>query len=117
MALQKQSQDRRINSGKTERIENWIEQEFEVLISTQEAQRTLEQLIEDRAVLNTQLSEIKSNSEYVDTPEGKLHIQQFTEDIDLRSAQISDLQQKIIDSDQGIHFIFLFFHISYIIEF
>lgn len=100
MALQKQSQDRRINSGKTERVENWIEQEFEVMISTQEAQRTLEQLIEDRAVLNTQLSEIKSNSEYANTLEGKLHIQQFTEDIDLRSAQISDLQQKIIDSDQ-----------------
>lgn len=52
---------------------------------------------------------MKSNSEYVDTPEGKLHNQQFTEHIDLRSAQISDLQHKIIDSDQGI---ILFFSIS-----
>lgn len=51
MALQKQSQDRRIKSGKAERIENWIEHEFEVMISTQETQRTLDQLIEDRTVI------------------------------------------------------------------
>lgn len=28
-------------------------------------------------------------------------IRQLTEDIDLRNAQIADLQQKILDSDQG----------------
>lgn len=70
-------------------------------MSTIDAERTLEQLLEDRALLNKQLSNLRNNADIADTPEGAENIRQLTDDIELRSAQIADLQQKIIDSDQG----------------
>ncbi|GLV42213.1 Kinesin-like protein at 3A [Carabus blaptoides fortunei] len=101
LALQKQAQDRRgQHYGKTERIEQWVAQELEVMVSTIDAERTLDQLLEDRALLTKQLSNLRNNADIADTAEGAENIRQLTEDIELRSAQIADLQQKIIDSDQ-----------------
>lgn len=66
-------------------------------INILDAQATLQSLMEDRATLGEQLAQLKSDPELADTPQ----IQQLEEDIELRSAQIGDLQQKILDFDEG----------------
>lgn len=107
--LQKLTQERRgQNFGKTERIQQWVAQEVEIMVSTIEAERSLEQLMEDRAVLNAALQNYKNNLDTNKEPaEVEEHIKQLTNEIEIRSAQIADLQQKISDSDQGKFYILI----------
>uniref|UniRef100_A0A1B6E537 Kinesin motor domain-containing protein n=1 Tax=Clastoptera arizonana TaxID=38151 RepID=A0A1B6E537_9HEMI len=105
MALQKSAQSRRNLNGNPEKISQWINQELEVLLSTLVAEKTLDQLIEDRATLNKDLIALKAKyAEPNLNPEDKTilqsEIKQLNQNIDLRSTQILDLKQKISDSDQ-----------------
>lgn len=101
LALQKQAQERRaLNSGKSERVEQWVDQEFEVMIRTLEAERTREQLFEDRAFLMEKLNKIQADEEYMNTEKGRNDVKELNEHIELRHAQINELHQKIMDSDQ-----------------
>lgn len=84
------------NSGKAETIQNWIEQELELMGSLVAAKRTLEGLMEDRGILTSDLEEIKKNN-----PDNSQAITQLQDEIQLRNAQIADMQQKILDSEQG----------------
>jgi hypothetical protein len=60
LAVQKSVQERRFQQqGTTAKVQLWIDQELEVLVSTIDAEKTLEQLLEDRAVLHKQLDQIK----------------------------------------------------------
>lgn len=88
-----QRQEKKAANSKDE-IETWIAQEFEVLIATVEANNSLERLMQDRTSLVRQLEQLKRNG---DLNEEKL----ITEFIELRNDQIKDLQQKILESDQG----------------
>lgn len=88
-----QRQEKKAN-GKEE-IKTWMAQELEILMATVEAHDSLERLMQDRASLMRQLDQLKKN----DSSEEELAtIKEF---IELRNAQISDLQQKILESDQG----------------
>ncbi|PNF43510.1 hypothetical protein B7P43_G09319 [Cryptotermes secundus] len=106
LAVQKSAQERRLQQhGTAAKVQLWIDQELEVLVSTIDAERTLEQLMEDRAVLHGQLDQLKTQLQQSEVSGEDLFgieedIRQLNEDIDLRNAQIADLQQKIIDSDQ-----------------
>lgn len=106
LAVQKSVQERRLQQhGTTAKIQLWIDQELEVLVSTVDAERTLEQLLEDRAMLHGQLDQLKVQLQVNDVgAEDKIameeDLKQLQRDIDLRNAQIADLQQKILDSDQ-----------------
>lgn len=71
-------------------------QELEVLMATVEADYSLEKLMQDRGSLIRQLKQFKENS---DPDEEELMT--ITEFIELRNAQIADLQQKILESNQG----------------
>ncbi|KAJ8965902.1 hypothetical protein NQ314_003843 [Rhamnusium bicolor] len=73
-----------------------LKQEFDVFINLVEAEATLTGLLEDRATLQHQLDELKANPETANTSECK----SIEEDIELRSVQIQDLQQKLLDSDE-----------------
>ncbi|XP_024883411.1 chromosome-associated kinesin KIF4 [Temnothorax curvispinosus] len=88
-----QRQERKANSK--EEIKTWMAQELEVLMATVEADYSLEKLMQDRASLVHQLEQLKKNS---DPDEEELMT--LTEFIELRNAQIADLQQKILESDQ-----------------
>lgn len=86
-------------------MQEFVAHELEVLVSTVDAERTLQQLLEDRATLNSQLNELnniikdeKTSPEYREDAEKE--IAQVKQELDLRNAQIADLQQKILDSDQ-----------------
>lgn len=60
LAVQKSAQERRLQQhGTAAKVQLWIDQELEVLVSTIDAERTLEQLMEDRAVLHGQLDQLK----------------------------------------------------------
>jgi len=67
-------------------------------MATIEADCSLERLMQDRASLVHQLEQLKKNG---DSNEEELAT--VTEFIELRNAQIADLQQKILESDQGIY--------------
>ncbi|RZC35221.1 chromosome-associated kinesin KIF4A, partial [Asbolus verrucosus] len=95
LALRKATQDSK-NSGKSEKIGHWIKQEFEVQMHLVEAEATLTGLLEDRATLQEQLDKLKENPEAA----SQAQIQAIEEDIELRSVQIQDLNQKILDSDE-----------------
>lgn len=71
---------------------------MEIHVNTLEAQLTLNGLLEDRAILHKQLDELKSMP---DIDEDNLELKQLEDDIALRSTQIQDLQQKILDSNEG----------------
>lgn len=53
--------------------------------------------MEDRANLNDQLAQLKA----VEEPTNEDLIRQIESDIETRSAQITDLNQKILDFDEG----------------
>jgi hypothetical protein len=63
-----------------------------------EAEATLAGLLEDRATLQEEVDKLKKNSQNSDR---QSEIESIEEDIELRSVQIQDLQQKILDSDEG----------------
>lgn len=109
MDRQKNAQKQRLNSnsGKTEAIHQWVEQELELMGSLVAAQHTLEGLMEDRGTLNVQLEALKKEN-----PKDP-NIASIHEDIQLRNAQIADLQQKILAGDQGLYLLFNSFSCKY----
>ena len=89
-----QRQEKKANSK--EEIKTWIAQEMEVLMAIVEADYSLEKLMQDRASLVYQLEQLKKNND----PDEK-ELATVTEFIELRNIQIADLQQKLLESDQG----------------
>lgn len=89
-----QRQERKANNK--DEIKTWIAQELEVLTATIEAGYSLERLMQDRASLVHQLEQLRKNDD-----SNKEELATVTEFIELRNAQIADLQQKILESDQG----------------
>nr|CAD7424770.1 unnamed protein product [Timema monikensis] len=105
LALQKSVQDRRHKGDNMSKVQTWVSHELEVLVSTVAAERSLEELVEDRAIINSQLNQLKQQVQSGNLSKDELagikeEMKQLGEDLDLRSAQIADLQQKIDDSDQ-----------------
>lgn len=75
-----------------------IQHELEVYLSIVEAQATLTFLLEDRASQQEHMDQLKSSG---DAENINSQIIQIQEEIDMISAQITDLQQKIMDFDEG----------------
>ncbi|NXY76586.1 KIF4 protein, partial [Glareola pratincola] len=117
----KESQNRGME-GVAARVKSWLANEVEVLVSTEEAQRHLTDLLEDRKILAQELLQLKEKKEAGENPPLKLRrrtysladlqasemdlsiskqIESLETEIELRSAQIADLQQKILDADCG----------------
>ncbi|XP_076246132.1 kinesin-like protein 3A [Calliopsis andreniformis] len=82
-------------NNNSSKIENWLNQELQVLVSTVDAEHSLEKLMQERALLTSMLDNMKNSN---DANEEK--IAEMTEFLDLRNTQITDLQQKIVESDQ-----------------
>ncbi|XP_033098919.1 chromosome-associated kinesin KIF4-like [Anneissia japonica] len=102
--------DERNQLGVGKRIRSFLEHELEVQVSINEAKRHLASLITDRKSITKQLADLKSkgvpphkkskgsdggNVENMHPNEKALQ-----DDLQVRNAQISDLQQKIVDADQ-----------------
>uniref|UniRef100_A0A8C7KTZ8 Kinesin family member 4 n=1 Tax=Oncorhynchus kisutch TaxID=8019 RepID=A0A8C7KTZ8_ONCKI len=99
----------------------WLLNEVEVLVSTGEARRHLQDLLEDRKILAEEISQLKQQMEAGERPATKVRrrtliiselesqgeleaslskqVDNLGTEINLRSAQIADLQQKVLDAD------------------
>ncbi|XP_021262215.1 chromosome-associated kinesin KIF4A isoform X2 [Numida meleagris] len=117
----KESQNRGME-GVAARVKSWLANEVEVLVSTEEARRHLADLLEDRKILAQELLQLKEKKDSGENPPSKLRrrtysitdlqasemdlslskqIESLETEMELRSAQIADLQQKLLDADNG----------------
>ncbi|XP_014810819.1 PREDICTED: chromosome-associated kinesin KIF4A [Calidris pugnax] len=117
----KETQNRGME-GVAARVKSWLANEVEVLVSTEEARRHLADLLEDRKILAQDLLQLKEKKEAGENPPLKLRrrtysitdlqasemdlslskqIESLETEMELRSAQIADLQQKLLEADNG----------------
>lgn len=96
---QKQTQMKRSAKGnvKAGAVQQYIEQELEVHLSIVEAEKSLEELMEYRAWITEQIELLRKGP---DSEENQEKITELEDNLALRKAQISDLQQKILTADQ-----------------
>ncbi|VTJ85800.1 Hypothetical predicted protein [Marmota monax] len=108
--------------GVAARVKNWLGNEIEVMVSTEEAKRHLSDLLEDRKILAQDVAQLKEKKESGENPPLKLRrrtfslaetrgqvsesedsitkqIESLETEMELRSAQIADLQQKLLDAE------------------
>ncbi|XP_068187205.1 kinesin family member 4 [Antennarius striatus] len=107
--------------GAAARIKAWLLNEVEVMVSTEEAQRHLSDLLEDRKVLAQEVNNLKQQMEAGDRPAAKIRrrtliiseletrgaletplckqVENLETEMGLRNAQIADLQQKVLVAD------------------
>ncbi|KAG7321201.1 hypothetical protein KOW79_015616 [Hemibagrus wyckioides] len=107
--------------GVASRVKAWLLNEVEVLVSTEEARRHLQDLLEDRKMLAEEIARLRQQMESGEKPMAKVRRRTLTiselegkgeleasiskqvdnleTEMDLRSAQIADLQQKVLDAD------------------
>uniref|UniRef100_UPI00398F0F6D kinesin family member 4 n=1 Tax=Pristiophorus japonicus TaxID=55135 RepID=UPI00398F0F6D len=119
-AAEKRKESNRGMEGTAARVKSWLVNELEVLVSIGEARRHLNSLLDDRKVLAQELTFLVGKKE-VHRPPSKLRrrtltltelmkpteqdpslnkqIESVETEIELRSAQIADLQQKLMDAD------------------
>ncbi|KAI4882516.1 hypothetical protein NFI96_018904 [Prochilodus magdalenae] len=107
--------------GVAGRVKAWLLNEVEVLVSTEEARRHLQDLLEDRKILAEEISQLRQQMESGERPAAKVRrrtltiselegkgdleasiskqVENLETEMGLRSAQIADLQQKVLDAD------------------
>uniref|UniRef100_A0A8C4I9S6 Kinesin-like protein n=1 Tax=Dicentrarchus labrax TaxID=13489 RepID=A0A8C4I9S6_DICLA len=83
--------------GAAARVKTWFLNEVEVMVSTEEARRHLNDLLEDRKVLAQEINHLKQQIEAGDRPAAKIRIC-ICFNLN-RNAQIADLQQKVLVAD------------------
>ncbi|XP_057364516.1 chromosome-associated kinesin KIF4-like [Daphnia carinata] len=91
-------------SENDQRIKTWLLGELNLLVKTKEAELALESLKESRRTLATRQSKLETKLASLDQNDAFLHalkseIANVAADIDLRSEQINELNQKIAAAD------------------
>uniref|UniRef100_A0A674MCW8 Kinesin family member 4 n=1 Tax=Takifugu rubripes TaxID=31033 RepID=A0A674MCW8_TAKRU len=94
--------------GAAARIKTWVLNEVEVMVSTEEARRHLNDLLEDRKVLAQEINHLKQQMEAGHRPASKIRVRmkipfstsgEETNVSTAQNAQIADLQQKVLAAD------------------
>lgn len=80
------------------KLDALVDREVEVILSLIDAEHSLEQLMEDRAVINAHCNEIKQQHPEPSEEQSKL-LSSLEEELEMRNAQIADLQQKMCSND------------------
>uniref|UniRef100_A0A1I8PVP1 Kinesin motor domain-containing protein n=1 Tax=Stomoxys calcitrans TaxID=35570 RepID=A0A1I8PVP1_STOCA len=94
------AKDANAASMKIDQVIACVEREIEVIISLIDAERTLEQLMDDRGIISSRLGELQKQQPLPEpNSQAALEIAVMQEEIDMRNAQISDLQQKVCAND------------------
>uniref|UniRef100_A0A8D2LZH9 Kinesin family member 4B n=1 Tax=Varanus komodoensis TaxID=61221 RepID=A0A8D2LZH9_VARKO len=112
----KESQNRGIE-GIAARVKSWLANEVEILVSIEEARGHLNDLLEDRKTLAEEIASLKEKRDAGENLPTKYkrrtyshravemnasitkQIESLEKEMELRSAQIADLQQKLLDAD------------------
>ena len=101
MDLQKKAVQRREKAANAkDDVHSWVTQELEVLLSTVDAECTLDKLKTDKAVLAKQLAELQLHNESGNLS-NQAQITELMEYVELRNTQIKELEQHIKESNQG----------------
>ncbi|XP_050420539.1 chromosome-associated kinesin KIF4 [Adelges cooleyi] len=92
---------------KAQRIQKWVNEELDVLMSTVDAEKTLEQLELDRETIYKMMQRCEEQLETTGLTDEfkfglKMDKKEMTEELQLRSSQIMDLRQKIFDSNEEL---------------
>lgn len=85
------------SAEKTDVIQTYIDHELMVLMSNIDAKIAMQSLMNDRGLLTERLMNLKSTvnkNEAID-----LEIKQLEEDLEMRNTQISDIRQKVMQTD------------------
>ncbi|XP_016939393.3 chromosome-associated kinesin KIF4 isoform X2 [Drosophila suzukii] len=79
----------------------WVDRELEIILSLIDAEHSLEQLMEDRAVINHHyhLVQQEKANDPAEAKEKARLLANLEEELEMRNAQISDLQQKVCPTD------------------
>ncbi|XP_005189382.2 chromosome-associated kinesin KIF4 isoform X1 [Musca domestica] len=94
------AKDANAASVKIDQVIACVERELEVIISLIDAERTLEQLMDDRGIISSRLGELQKQQPPPEPhSQAALEIANLQEELDMRNAQISDLQQKVCAND------------------
>ncbi|XP_012161107.1 chromosome-associated kinesin KIF4A isoform X2 [Ceratitis capitata] len=97
---QKTQSAKDINSttNKVDQVVSWVERELEVIVTLIDAEHSLEQLMEDRVIITTRIAELQKQQP--ETGSGAAQeLDTLQEDLEMRNAQITDLQQKVCSID------------------
>ncbi|XP_062139197.1 chromosome-associated kinesin KIF4 isoform X2 [Drosophila sulfurigaster albostrigata] len=81
------------------KLDALVDRELEVILSLIDAEHSLEQLMEDRAVINAHCNEIKQSAHTQPQGEQAQLVASLEEELEMRNAQIADLQQKVSTID------------------
>ncbi|XP_054611021.1 kinesin family member 4 isoform X2 [Dunckerocampus dactyliophorus] len=107
--------------GAAARVKSWLLNEVEVMVSTEEARRHLNDLLEDRKTLAQEIIHLKQQVDAGERPAAKIRrrtlilseletqgaletpltkqLENLKTELELRNAQIADLQQKVLAAD------------------
>jgi len=87
-------------SGSGERVRGWISSEVDVVVSVKEAEMSKEQLIRERKMMSEEMTKLKQELRKTLSEQERNDVQvkrdELQSELDMRNAQISDLQQQIL---------------------
>merc|ERR1719232_2196720 len=87
-------------TGSGERVRGWISSEIDVVVSVKEAEMSKEQLIKERKMMVKELNKLKQELRKTLSEDERNDVQvkrdELQSELDMRNAQISDLQQQIM---------------------
>ncbi|EDV45637.1 chromosome-associated kinesin KIF4 [Drosophila erecta] len=85
------------------KTDSWVDRELEIILSLIDAEHSLEQLMEDRAVINNHYNLLKKQKidDLAEAKEQAAILANLEEELEMRNAQISDIQQKVCPADLG----------------
>ncbi|XP_067640419.1 chromosome-associated kinesin KIF4A [Eurosta solidaginis] len=85
-------------SNKVDQVISWVERELEIIVSFIDAEHSLEQLLEDRGIISMRIAELRNQHPQAGTAAAQ-ELDSLQEDLEMRNAQITDLQQKTCTID------------------
>lgn len=92
------AKDANTANNKIEQVISWVERELEVIVTFIDAEHSLEQLMEDRVIISTRIAELQKQSPESGSGTAQ-ELDTLREDLEMRNAQITDLQQKVCTID------------------
>lgn len=83
------------NANKLEQLTARVDEEIDIIASLIDAENSLEQLMEDRSIISCRIKVLTDAND----PINKEELVELEDILQLRNAQITDLQQKVVSTD------------------
>lgn len=92
------SKDGNTSTSKIDQLIPFLEREYEIMTSLVDAEIHLEHLHEVRRIINVRIEELNRTQETWDVSD-KREVEHLQEELEMRNAQIADMQQKVYATD------------------